>query len=340
MRIQDVSKITGLTKKAIHFYVSEGLLHPKKTENNYYEFTDDDLSLLNQIIILRKSGLSIQTIKEIYNYPAATNFFLHRSFNELKQEISIKMKELENLKMILETIPPNATPFNVGEIPADHLSHHADMRWIDQMYPSNDERMIAILLLAPFLDVPVDEYRNYLWDKIFMDLKYQFKGNLQILSELIYSLSGDQIRDSSTFQFNLMKQLAESDETESFIQYLKCCIERICSDKELQKKWILLHESVLQPVKLFFKRTYEKKRIAQYNPRFEKSSARINQIVQITLSQLTQSKKNHLLECLNHQFNFDEETYSDLFILFTFHKSIYAMSSTETIIKAINTHSS
>ncbi len=335
MRIQDVSKKTGLTKKAIHFYVSEGLIRPAKTENNYYVFNNLDLDMLNQIMILRKSGLSIQTIKEIYTYPAAANFFLHRSFNELKKEIIEKITELENLKMILETISPNATLFDIGDIPADRLKQHSDPLWLDQMYPSNDERMIAILLLAPFLDVPVDEYRNYLWDKIFMDLKYQFKDNIPILSELIYSLSGNQIRESSTFQFNLMTQLAESDETEAFISYLNSRIEEICIDRQLQMKWTLLHESVLQPVKLFFNRTREKKRIAQYNPRFEQSSVRIAQIVQMVSKSLTEKQKTQLSNCLDHRFSFDQETYSDLFLLFTFHKSIYAMCSIETIQRAL-----
>ena len=100
MRIHEVSKQTGLTKKAIHFYVTQGLLHPLKLDNNYYEFSNEDIQLLHQIIAFRKAGISIQTIKEIYDYPAATNFFLHRSFHQLKQELTEKMTQLENLEMI------------------------------------------------------------------------------------------------------------------------------------------------------------------------------------------------------------------------------------------------
>ena len=117
MRVQEVSKKTGLSKKAIHFYVNEELIQPKKLENNYYEFSDQEIVTLNQIHLFRMAGLSIQTIKEIYSYPAATNFYLHRSFNQLKLEIAEKMNQLENLEMILETIPPNGTPVDVSQIP-------------------------------------------------------------------------------------------------------------------------------------------------------------------------------------------------------------------------------
>ena len=210
MRVQEVSKKTGLSKKAIHFYVNEELIQPKKLENNYYEFSDQEIVTLNQIHLFRMAGLSIQTIKEIYSYPAATNFYLHRSFNQLKLEIAEKMNQLENLEMILETIPPNGTPVDVSQIPVLQMKSELDTSRIDQMYPSVDERMIAILLLAPFMDIQVDEYKTYLWDKIFNDLKYQFKDNLSILTKLIYSLSGTQIRECSLYQFNLMTELAEA----------------------------------------------------------------------------------------------------------------------------------
>ena len=337
MRIQEVSKITGLSKKAIHFYVSEGLIHPKKLENNYYEFSDQEIATLNQIHLFRMSGLSIQTIKEIYNYPAATNFFLHRSFNQIKLEIAEKMNQLENLEMILETIPPNGTPFDVGQIPSVQMKTELNMNLIDQMHPSVDERMIAILLLAPFMDIQVDEYKTYLWDKIFNDLKYQFKDNLGILTKLIYSLSATQIRDSSMYQFNLMTELAEAQSLDKYVNYMMNCIEQMCQDTELQQKWKLLYTPVLVPVKNFFKRTSEKKRISQYNPLFEKCSSQLAIVIKQCLHQISETQlKQNLLDCLDQKFHFSEDVYTDLFLLFTFHKSIYAQCSLSDIKNALN----
>ena len=337
MRIQEVSKKTGLSKKAIHFYVNEGLIQPKKLENNYYEFSDQEIVALNQIHLFRMSGLSIQTIKEIYNYPAATNFYLHRSFNQLKLEIAEKMNQLENLGMILETIPPNGTPVDVGQIPVVQMKSELDTSRIDQMYPSVDERMIAILLLAPLMDIQVDEYKTYLWDKIFNDLKYQFKDNLSILTKLIYSLSGTQIRECSLYQFNLMTELAEAQSLDKYVSYMMDCIKQMCYDTELQQKWKLLYQPVLIPVKNFFKRTSEKKRISQYNPLFEKCSSQLSIVIQQCLNQLAETElKQQLLNKLDNQFILSEDVYTDLFILFTFHKSIYAQCSITDIKNALN----
>ena len=56
MHIKETSERLGLSKKTLHFYINEGLIHPKKSENNYYEFSEEDIHLLNQIIIFRKAG--------------------------------------------------------------------------------------------------------------------------------------------------------------------------------------------------------------------------------------------------------------------------------------------
>ena len=338
MRIQEVSKLTGLSKKTIHFYVNEGLIHPAKLQNNYYEFSDSELSLLKQIILFRKAGLSIQTIKEIYEYPAATNFFLHRSFNHLKQEIAEKMIQLQNLETILETIPPNGTPIDVENISDDYIHEEFDTYWIDQMHPSIDERMIAILLLAPFMDIQVDEYKTYLWDKIFNDLKYHLKDNTKILSKLIYSLNSTQIKESSLYQFHLMNKIAEAKDIQPYVDYLLQCIEDICINKELQEKWKLLYHPVIVPVENFLRRTSDKKRISQYNPLFDQYTLQLNSIIQECKNKLSGSDlEKQLINCLDSKISINDASYSDLFILFTFHKSIYAECSLETIKQAIKT---
>lgn len=332
MRIHEVSKQTGLTKKAIHFYVTQGLLHPLKLDNNYYEFSNEDIQLLHQIIAFRKAGISIQTIKEIYDYPAATNFFLHRSFHQLKQELTEKMTQLENLEMILETIPPNGTPVDVGNLNQDNFINHPEPHWLDTKHPDFDERMIAILILAPFMDIQVDEYKQYLWDKIFNDLKNQFKDNLKILSNMIYFLSGEQIRDSSTFQFNLLKKIAYSEDLSEDVSYLMDCIQQLYTNDELAQKWILLHDPVLIPVLNFFKRTSEKKRISQYNPLFEQYTDKMKTIIHECVSQIKDTPfEKELTLKLKGNINIEDECYSDLFLIFTFHKSIYSQCSISEI---------
>ena len=336
MRIQEISKLTGLSKKTLHFYINEGLVSPKKSENNYYEFSEEDVTILKQIIVFRKAGLSIQTIKEVYDYPAATNFFLHRSFNELKQEIADKMMQLQNLEAILNTIPPNGTPVHVGNIPTDFLKQIPDTGWINQMHPSVDERIIALLVLAPFMDITVDEYKTYLWSKIISDLKYHLKDNTKIIARLIYSLNGPQIKEMSAFQFELMKGIATSDDVQVYVNHLIERIEQMCNDKELLEKWKLLYHPLLVPIANFLKTTTNNKRINQYNPLLDQCISKFNVIISVCMQKLQGTElEQRFKECIGEYINRREGSYSDLYILLIFHKSIYARCSIDAIKEAL-----
>ena len=333
MRIQEIAKLTGLSKKTLHFYVNEGLIHPQKSANNYYEFTEADLSHLNQIIIFRKAGLSIKTIKEIYGYPEATNFFLHRSFNEIKQEITEKMIQLQNLEAILDTIPPNGTPVDVGNLPSNLIKQNTNnFNWINQMYPSMDERVIACILLAPFMDIQVDEYKSYLWNKIFNDLKYHLNDNMNLLSKLIYSLNGTQIKEASVYAFGLMKNIAMANDISPYADQLLDCIKQMCSDTELQEKWKLLYHQIIIPIENFFQKTANQKRISQYNPLLDRCNVKLDEIIRLCLQKLQGTElERQLVECLDKHIAVNDDSYSDLFILLTFRRSIYAQCSLDII---------
>lgn len=67
MKINDVEKITGLTSKAIRLYESKGLINVKRDKNGYRNYSDDDVSVLKNIKILRSVDVSISDIK-LYLY--------------------------------------------------------------------------------------------------------------------------------------------------------------------------------------------------------------------------------------------------------------------------------
>ena len=67
MLINEVGKASGLTKKAIEYYVEQGLVFPSVLENGYREFSSCDVERLNKISILRKLGIRTSEIQEILN---------------------------------------------------------------------------------------------------------------------------------------------------------------------------------------------------------------------------------------------------------------------------------
>ena len=73
MKIGAVSQATGLTDRTIRYYIEEGLLQPEFTKNytgrKSFDFTQDHVTLLHQISVLRKYGFSITDIKTILADP-------------------------------------------------------------------------------------------------------------------------------------------------------------------------------------------------------------------------------------------------------------------------------
>ncbi|HHW23199.1 MAG TPA: MerR family transcriptional regulator [Clostridiaceae bacterium] len=98
MLINEVSKITGLTKKAIEYYTLHGLISPKVLENGYRDFDENDIDRLNKISVLRKLGISIDEIKTVLS---------DKSGNSLKvisvqKELSIQREQAK--KSILDKL--------------------------------------------------------------------------------------------------------------------------------------------------------------------------------------------------------------------------------------------
>ncbi|MBO4532621.1 MAG: MerR family transcriptional regulator [Treponema sp.] len=64
MKIYQVEELVGITKKNIRFYEDEGLLCPKRNpENDYREYSLEDVRVLEKIKLLRKLSVPIDQIR-------------------------------------------------------------------------------------------------------------------------------------------------------------------------------------------------------------------------------------------------------------------------------------
>lgn len=65
MKRSEVEKITGLRRKAILYYEEKKLIRPVIEDNNYRNYSKEDLNRLIKISIYRRLGLNISDIKNI-----------------------------------------------------------------------------------------------------------------------------------------------------------------------------------------------------------------------------------------------------------------------------------
>ena len=68
--VHEVAKWTGITARTLHYYDEIGLLKPSIiTEAKYRQYTDDDLTRLQEILFFREVGFALKEIKELLDSP-------------------------------------------------------------------------------------------------------------------------------------------------------------------------------------------------------------------------------------------------------------------------------
>ena len=98
MLIHEVAKRCNITKKAIQYYVEQGLVVPKISENGYSDFSETDVEVLRKVSLYRCLGLSVSEIKKVLKSKDSLKGILYQRTLELERE---KVKQ-ELLKQVAE----------------------------------------------------------------------------------------------------------------------------------------------------------------------------------------------------------------------------------------------
>jgi DNA-binding transcriptional MerR regulator len=181
MLINEVSKITGLTKKAIEYYTVQGLVCPNILENGYRDYDQSDINKLNTISILRQLGLSTNEIKSVLSDESRAVLHTLSVQKELSfqreqakkllldklcqgfsySEISKDLQAINDSKTITEKLL-ESFPGYYGRFVCLHFARFLNEPIITEKQQSAYERVISFLDNAPQLTLPEDlqEYLN------------------------------------------------------------------------------------------------------------------------------------------------------------------------------------
>lgn len=175
MLINEVSKLTKLTKKAIEYYTLQGLVVPSVLENGYRNYTNQDVEQLTKISVLRKLDVSTEEIQHILNdttnaaLQAATvkkeldyqRDMLKKSILEkLSQgksykEISTELQSIEQEKTITDKLL-NAFPGYYGRFICMHFAQFLNEPIQMESQQIAYETILSFLDNVPMLDMPKD----------------------------------------------------------------------------------------------------------------------------------------------------------------------------------------
>ncbi|CAM3712088.1 MerR family transcriptional regulator [Erysipelothrix urinaevulpis] len=96
MKIQEVSRYTGLSDKTIRYYESQGLIHVDRDDNHYRNYSHDNVRELNMIRLMRYFSFSLNEIKDVIENPSQWIVMVQQIETMLKQE-----KQMNDKKEIL-----------------------------------------------------------------------------------------------------------------------------------------------------------------------------------------------------------------------------------------------
>ena len=87
MKIGEASEKLGISISNIRFYEKKGLIGPERDEDSKYRnYTEEDLEEIKEIIVLRKMGMSIETIMYIKNGNVTVEEALTNQLEALDEE--------------------------------------------------------------------------------------------------------------------------------------------------------------------------------------------------------------------------------------------------------------
>ena len=85
MTIKEIETRTDMTRANVRYYESEGLLEPARSENGYRNYSEDDLTTLLRIRLLRTLDFSLEDIRALQKGKAELSDALERQLAALEQ---------------------------------------------------------------------------------------------------------------------------------------------------------------------------------------------------------------------------------------------------------------
>lgn len=144
-KVNEVSRLAGVSKRTLQFYDDEGLLPAQRSKDNYRLYDDAALERLWEILVYRAMGLDLKEIKDLLTLSEKQkNQYLEKKIRGLRQQIRQLNGQMEFISYVQQNgMLPVPTEENTVE--KTYMDHIAVLRKIKQYH---------LLLSSPFLSLP------------------------------------------------------------------------------------------------------------------------------------------------------------------------------------------
>ena len=145
MKINEVEALVGITRKNIRFYESEGLLAPRRnSENGYRDYGGAEVSVLLQIKLMRKLGVSLEEIRRMQNGT-------HTVGDGMRRHLVTLERDRDNLEQAIRLCAGlTDRQERLGDLDAGSiLKEMEDMEQGGTTFQNKQKRDVRIRYLAP-----------------------------------------------------------------------------------------------------------------------------------------------------------------------------------------------
>lgn len=103
MTIKELEEKLGVPRATIRFYEKQGLINPQRSGNSYRVYSDEDVTSLMKVIVLRKLGFSVSDIEDFLNEDVSLQELLEKNIAKLQEE----MRSLEEAIKVCKKMQSN-----------------------------------------------------------------------------------------------------------------------------------------------------------------------------------------------------------------------------------------
>ena len=334
MRIQEVVKRTNLQKRTIYFYIKEQLITPSSQENGYHDFSEDDISRLIMIRKLRDAGLPLADIRSILSNPRTAPYYLHKQLHHLQTQLLTTEETIKSLDDFSSSLPVCHSFEQLSDY-LEGIEFKPDLSKYHAQYTSRDARLIARYLWQSFIDAPMTEYRQFLWQKIMKTTLEHIDSDLKVMAQYLQALSPEQLDTANVNQYLRNQKIIAltPEDYPDFVEELKKSLTLFATDEMQIKKWRLLYRPLIRPTTLFAFSTSHL--LLEFHPDYQKYYNNIHaccMLFEDYLDSKEGEKFRTLLACaFQDSYDFEESSYGELEVAAAFHHSVYNMMTVDKI---------
>lgn len=212
MKINEAEQTIGISKKNIRFYEQEGLLKPSRTANGYRDYSQEDITVLQQIKLLRRLEVPIEEIRRLQEGSQTLGDCLERQLVTLKR----RRRNLEATELFCRNLLEE--DLNLADLPVEELLSEMDdlekggMKFMNVREKDRRARKKGALIGAGcFILLMIGGLVSIIWAMVYVSFPLVFDiillglpvlciiCTLFVLRERIKEINGGEIDEASKY---------------------------------------------------------------------------------------------------------------------------------------------